>query len=211
MMAMTRAPATKTRSRADVVPLSRETSDADLVQGLARREDWAVAELYDRFGALVRRVLLRSLGGSSDVEDVMQDVFLVVVRRAREIREASAFRSFVVGVTLRCAKNELRKRAVRRVIGFGEPPDTRVCPPHDAALAECVQHLYRALDRLDSHSRVLFVLRHVEGLELTEIAAAEGCSLATVKRRLARVDARFEAIAAGDPVLSERLGPKEEP
>jgi RNA polymerase sigma-70 factor (ECF subfamily) len=66
---------------------------------------------------------------------------------------------------------------------------------------EGVRRLYRALDRLDAGSRVLFVLRHVEAFELTELARAEGCSLATVKRRLARAEQRFERIASRDPLL----------
>ena len=55
-------------------------------------------------------------------------------------------------------------------------------------------------------SRLLFVLRHVEGLELTELAEVVGCSLATVKRRLSRADQRFRAITRNDPVLRQLAG-----
>ena len=69
---------------------------------------------------------------------------------------------------------------------------------------------FRALDQLDSLSRAAFVLRHVEGYELEETARLCGCSLATIKRRLARAEKRFQALSRGDAVLrdllSEELG-----
>ena len=66
---------------------------------------------------------------------------------------------------------------------------------------EGVARLYVALERLDASSRVLFVLRHVEELELTELAQALNLSVSTVKRRLAQAERRFEAIARRDPTL----------
>ena len=81
--------------------------------------------------------------------------------------------------------------------------EVTVAAPPDAVVVEGVRHLYLALDRLDADSRLAFVLRHVEGHDLLEVANACGCSLATVKRRLARAEKRFQAIASGDPVLRE--------
>src|SRR6187549_2325135 len=50
-----------------------------------------------------------------------------------------------------------------------------------------------------------FVMRHVEGIELEELATACRVSLSTIKRRLARAEQRFAAIATRDPVLREWL------
>ncbi len=61
------------------------------------------------------------------------------------------------------------------------------------------------LDQLDSRARVLFVLRYVEALELTEIALALDVSLATVKRRLSRVGDRVFALARRDELLLSYL------
>jgi RNA polymerase sigma-70 factor, ECF subfamily len=169
----------------------------------------AIAELFDRYAGLVRRMLTRTLGSSHDIEDLAQETFLTVIRRCKTLRDVEAFDSFVIGVAIRVARNEVRKRQLRRLVGLDQVADMAVAPAHDPVAREGIQRLYRALDRLDAGSRVLFVLRHVEQLELTEVAQAEGCSLATVKRRLARADQRFEAIAAQDPVLRSflRRGP----
>jgi Sigma-70, region 4 len=49
------------------------------------------------------------------------------------------------------------------------------------------------------------VLRHVEGYELAEVAAACGCSLSTVKRWLTRAESRLQESARRDPVLSRMV------
>jgi len=176
-------------------------ADSALLEGLLEQEPSAVAALYDRFLGLVQRLLVRTLGSSHDLEDLTQETFITVVRRCPTLRDPSALRSFIVSVTLRVARNELRKRAIRRFVGLDEAADVPVSHPHDAAVAQGIRHLYAALDRLDADSRTAFVLRYVEGCDLGETARASGCSLATVKRRLSRAEKRFEAIAKGDPVL----------
>ena len=185
-----------------VVTLPRDRRlDSVLVREIIEGKPAAIAELFDRYAGLVRRMLTRTLGSSYDIEDLAQETFLTVIRRCKTLRDLDAFDSFVIGVSIRVARNELRKRRLRRLVGLDQATDLAVAPAHDPVAREGIQRLYRALDRMEAGSRVLFMLRHVEQLELTELAQAEGCSLATVKRRLARANQRFEAIAAQDPVL----------
>ena len=61
------------------------------------------------------------------------------------------------------------------------------------------------LDRLPDDDRIAFALRFLEGLELTEVAAACQVSLATIKRRLARAEERFRREAAREPALGRWL------
>jgi len=189
-----------------VVPLKRALSanDAELLAAVVAGKPAAIAALFDRYSRLVRQMLIRTLGSSFDVDDLMQETFLTAVRRAHTLRDPAALSSFIVGVAIRQAKNELRRRTVRRWIGLSDERESSA-GNSDAVAREGVRHLNRALEQLDPSSRVLFVLRHVEELELSEIAAAEGVSLATLKRRLARAERRFEAIAERDPVLRDYL------
>ncbi len=192
-----------------VVLLARgRLTDPELVRGLMHKDPNAVAELYDRHAELVRRVFIRALGSATDVDDAVQDTFIMVLRRISTLRDPACLKGFVVGVTIRLAKNEMRRRALRRWVGLDEIPEPPVSADADESTRESVRQVYAALERLDAASRVLFVLRHVEGLELTELAEATGCSLATVKRRLARAETRFEAIAEHDPVLRSHLWSK---
>ncbi len=197
-----RARARRPAAGADVVALPRPAcSDEELVHGLVEQRPAAVAELLHRHSDLVRGVLVRTLGNSHDVDDLCQETFLTIMRRCHTLRDPSALRSFVVSVAIRLARNEVRKRALRRFVGLDASQDLPCAHPHDAAIAQGIRHLYAALDQLDANSRVAFVVRFVEGFDLTETAAACGCSLATVKRRLVRAQRRFEAIARRDPVL----------
>ena len=133
----------------------------------------------------------------------MQEVFIRFFRNLHTLRDPEAVRSFLIGITLRVASGELRRRRVRRWLRL---TDTGVVPEQatevDEDAREALERLYAILDQQSDDARLAFVLRHVEGMELTEVAQALGVSLATVKRKLARVKPRIFSAVAKDPVLS---------
>jgi RNA polymerase sigma-70 factor (ECF subfamily) len=88
------------------------------------------------------------------------------------------------------------------------PERAGASPDPDARQA--MAHLYASLDRLSDDERLAFVLRHLEGLELVEVAAALGCSLATAKRRLSRGSERLLKHTERDPVLRDYLAGAED-
>jgi RNA polymerase sigma-70 factor (ECF subfamily) len=146
------------------------------------------------------------LGPSAEVEDALQIVFLRLFRDFDSLREPSALRSFLIGITLHVATSELRKRRARRWLMLS---DEGVLPePDEAADVGSPEHrqallaLYRVLDRVDARRRTVFVLRYVEGLELAELSVVLGCSLATTKRRVADASERVCRLAARDPLLA---------
>lgn len=179
-------------------------TEGEFVEALGARQPWAVGRMIERYSTIVRRSLYRVLGTTVDLDDLEQDTFVTVLARCHTLRDPDSLRSFVVSVAMRIARNELRKRAIRRFVGL-DVLDNSGVPAHDPAAAEYARHLYAALDQLDSRARIAFVLRHVEGCELTETAAACGCSLATVKRWLVRAEARLRELASRDRVLSTLL------
>jgi RNA polymerase sigma-70 factor, ECF subfamily len=191
---------------AQVLSLPQKPADeTELIAGLCRREPSAAQALYTQYSSLVRRVLIQVLGSQRDVDDLVQDTLIVVFNRAPTLRKVQSFRSFVIGVAIHLAKNEIRRRSVRRFIGLDDSFDIPLVDPHDASTEEVMRHLYRALDQMKIGSRMVFVLRFVHGCELAEIAAACDCSVATVKRRLSRADAHFSKLVEGDPVLREAV------
>ena len=118
-------------------------------------------------------------------------------------------RSFIVGTALRVARTELRRRRVRRILSFtstgalAELPDPCASDPE---ARRAVRRLYEVLDGLEVRSRMAFVLRHVEGYDLTELATAMRCSLATIKRLLARTEERVAVLAKREPLLAQYVG-----
>jgi RNA polymerase sigma-70 factor (ECF subfamily) len=183
----------------EVRPSPRDESD--LITGVLERRPEAIADLFDRFGQLVRRVLIHTVGNIADIDDLAQETFLRIIARCSTLRDPSAFRSFVVSIAVRTAKNELRKRNLRSWIGLGTREILPCSPPPDEVTAEAASRVLEILDTFDADARIAFILRHVEGYDLLELTKAYGCSMATIKRRLARIEKRFEVIARSDPSL----------
>jgi RNA polymerase sigma-70 factor, ECF subfamily len=184
--------------------------DAALVAACLRQEEWAAAALWDRFAPLVRRILFRAVGPGHDVEDLVQECFLRLYRTLPGLRDPDACKSFVITITTRVLQTELRSRWLKRWLGLsadGEIPE-RAGESADLEARGALARFYRLLDGLAPRHRTAFTLRYIEGLELTEVAAALGVSLATIKRWLPRIARRLHAQAARDPQLQPYVSPK---
>jgi RNA polymerase sigma-70 factor, ECF subfamily len=156
---------------------------------------------------MVRRVACRAFGPGLDVDDIIQEVFVRLFRKLRTLRDVTALKPFILSITMRVIQTELRLRWVKRWLGLfdgGEPPD-QAGDDADFEAREALARFYRILDGLAPKHRSAFVLRHVEGLELVEVAAALEVSLATVKRWLPRIARRVFAQAGSDPLLRPYL------
>jgi RNA polymerase sigma-70 factor (ECF subfamily) len=191
-------------SRLSVVraPEASAEDDASLARAAAEGDTEAAERIFGRYSRVIRGLLRRSLG-QNDVDDHVQEVFLRLFAELERLRDPAALRSFLIGIAIRVAGTELRRRRVRRWLSLtasGDPPELAV-PPLDASAREALQRLYAILDRQDPDSRLLFTMRYVERLELTELAQAFDVSLATLKRRLARVSDRVFAGVRRDELL----------
>jgi RNA polymerase sigma-70 factor, ECF subfamily len=211
MMAMASAPdlrVVEPRSGLRVVPPLGKTEpedDAALVGAVRAGDPGAPGRMWDRHASLVRRILRRVLG-PIDVEDAVQDAFLRLFRDLGTLRDPSAVRSFLIGIAFHVAKSELRRRRARRWLSLSDDgvvvePEALATDGRDESRA-AVLRLYRLLDRISDERRAVFVLRFVEGLDLEELSAVLGCSLATTKRRVADAAKRVSVLAASDPVLA---------
>ena len=67
---------------------------------------------------------------------------------------------------------------------------------------ETLPPVYQILDRVPADERIAFALRHIDGMELSEVAGACAVSLATIKRRIERADQRFLKLAKHHPLLA---------
>jgi RNA polymerase sigma-70 factor (ECF subfamily) len=187
-----------------------DMDDAGLVGLAAVGRPEAHAVIFDRYASLVRSVVRRSIRVESDVEDLVQEVFLQFYRSHTLLRNREALRAFICGISLRITIRELRFRRARKrdqpTNEGGQATGACVVPPADFEAREAVARMRAMLDRLDAKDRTAFVLRHVEGLELTEVARRLDMSLATVKRRLARIAHRVNAMSKNDQRLVDYLG-----
>jgi RNA polymerase sigma-70 factor (ECF subfamily) len=181
--------------------------DVELVSSFVRDYPGAAAAIWDRYYPFVRQVVARAMGPADEPDDLVQEVFLRLYRKLPSLREPAALRAFVLSIVTRVVKGELRTRWLRRWLrpfGDGEPPELPA-DDQDLEAREALQRFYAILDGLGATHRAAFVLRHVQGLELVDVAAAVGVSLATIKRWLPRISRRVLAQAERDPLLAPYL------
>jgi RNA polymerase sigma-70 factor (ECF subfamily) len=130
---------------------------------------------------------MRLLGRDDEVEDVVQDVFLIALNGLSQVREPGALRAWLATVTVRVSRERLRLRRLKSFLRFDDTPTYEdvaapgASPEERALLAQ----VYAILDALPVNERIAWTLRYIEGQPLADVAALVGCSLATAKRRIA--------------------------
>lgn len=179
-----------------------------LLAGLRRGEPRARRQLVDRYGTHLERVLVRALGPDPEIPDLLQDVYVAAFVGIGQFRGGKRqLRSWVARIAVFRARECIRRRSTRRALFPKVAHFTRACAPSaaDPVAVEALRRTSGFLDRLPVEERVALSLRHIEGLELTEVAKAMEVSLATVKRRLSSGQRRILGMAEQDIVLKAWL------
>jgi RNA polymerase sigma-70 factor (ECF subfamily) len=169
-------------------------SDAELVDRATRGDRWCREVLYRRHASYLLGLATRLCGSRGDAEEIVQDAFIAGFERLGTLRDSGALRVWLGQIVVNLVRHRLRRLKLLRLVGLDRGTDDATLEAlaapglHPEACAELAL-LDRALARLRADLRIAWMLRHVEGLELTEVASVCGCSLATIKRRLADADA----------------------
>ena len=130
------------------------------------------------------RSYLRSLVGSTDADDVAQEVLILVYRKLRWLEAPDAFRPWALRIASRVAFRHLKK-ARRWREQVDENDALEELPAHATPPSpELLQRLI-ATDGISPASRAVLVLHFQEELSLPEVAAVLAIPLGTVKSRLA--------------------------
>lgn len=166
----------------------------------AKGEDFeeAFAGLYRLYKDRVYNVAYRITGNSADALDAAQETFGILFRKLQGFRFDSKFSSWVYRIAVNASIDLKRRSSARRLAPIEELGQTQarttagaaqssVSEPESAfATRELEDEVQRAMNALSPKLRAIIVLRHVEDLAYEEIAEVLGCSLGTVKSRLAR-------------------------
>ena len=147
------------------------------------------AELYERHYEAVFRAALRVTGNPADAEDVLQTVFLRVMAGGRDVGDVALPAAYFRRAAVNAAVDVLRRRELRAESVYDpHTPHSAVQPP--LLLKE---RLRRAIAALDSEDASLFLLRHVEGLSIEELAGMFLMEKNNVAVRLHRIRHRLQA------------------
>ena len=172
-----------------------DPTDLSLMLRIAARDAAALAELYDRHSRLLFGLILRIVRDRGEAEDILQEAFIRVWRRA-EIYDGqvSGPLPWIVRVARNCAIDRLRARRVRAAVDAPAidlavievvAPATGIQTPEAAVLdAERRQRVTDALAGLPAEQRQLIEAAFFEGYTHSELAQRYGLPLGTVKTRI---------------------------
>jgi RNA polymerase sigma factor (sigma-70 family) len=150
---------------------------------LSEGNELAFQTLIERHGPMVRGVCNRLLSNTHDADDAFQATFLVLARKARQLRDPDRVGPWLYGVARRVA-SKARTRSQRHCL----EPLVEVCA-HDDTKAEWLDVMPIVddeLGRLPAKQRDVLVLCLLNGASPQEAAVQMGCPVGTVKSRLAR-------------------------
>lgn len=176
-----------------MTPTDKQTqlSEAlDLYQaGLAIEGDQRAFDLlYRRWHPKLLRLAQRLTGQADEARDVMQDAALVIARDIHKLRDPSRFSAWAYTIVRRRAADYIN-RAVRARKAAAQAQIPPVENDAEAALS-----LRQALVQLPETDHLMLTLFYIDGLKGTEIAAALGIPLGTVKSRLFKARANLKSI-----------------
>jgi RNA polymerase sigma-70 factor, ECF subfamily len=160
------------------------TADLALVSGIRSGKESAMAQLYDRYSAIVYSVALRVLGDTGAAEDVLQEVFIQLWRNPGLFDSSRGNLAAWLSVIARNrAIDALRKRRPESEIDdivISVEPDLA----GDAERARAMEKVRGTMGVMPSAQRSALEMAYFEGLTHTEIAAKTGEPLGTVKTRI---------------------------
>lgn len=165
--------------------------DVELLKAVAAKNEAALGQLYDRYRLILFGVLMRILNNREEAEDVLQEVFLQIWRRAADFDENRG-RPFTWLVTLARSRGIDRLRALgsrERVAamagaGANDASEEVSDAATDAIRSEQRGVVNSALSQLPEEQKRPLMLAYFDGLTQSEIALQLGAPLGTVKTRM---------------------------
>ena len=166
-----------------------ERSDIDLVQAFLRKDPSAAEVLYDRFAPRVFGLGMVMLGNASQAEDLVQDTFVKVWRKASTFDAGrGSLDTWVLLVARSLAIDLIRRRVLetRILASQQEPPDVSTAPgPEEMAEThDLTDRARRAMNGLTAGQRAALELAYFQGKTSTEVAELEGIPVGTAKTRI---------------------------
>jgi RNA polymerase sigma-70 factor (ECF subfamily) len=166
---------------------SRETSEAELAEGLRSRDPDAIAAVYDRYGGLAYSLFVRVTRDQSAAEDLVQELFLRVWNKARDFNaEKGALGVWIMSIARNLAIDHVRSANARfqnrlRTIEQTDQRSFSYRPKEPESVIDSAKAVRQAFLELTANQRRVLEMAYFEGFSQSEIAARLQEPLGTVK------------------------------
>ncbi len=182
--------------------------ESDLIRSAQRGDQQAFERLVRTYDQSVLRIALNLLRSPEDARDVYQEAFLRVYRNLHTFRFDCSFHTWLYRIVTNICLDHLRKRKVRReessIVDTGDGfVDRMDRVEEEAAHADPERTMWNrqvsgrisaALQTLTPRERVVFELRHFQGLRLRNIGEVLGTSEEAAKNCLFRATQKMRAV-----------------
>jgi RNA polymerase sigma-70 factor, ECF subfamily len=173
------------------------SEDVALVCSAKQGDMAAFDELTKRYSPMIFRIAMRIAGSREDAEDIVQDAFLKAFLHLQGFEERSRFSTWVTMIAVNEALTRLRRSRKTLTVSIDDRTDENISledkiadwrpnPEQHYNTFQLRKLLDKALFSLPDRQKVVFLLRDVEGLRITDTAEMLGLSVPNVKTRLLR-------------------------
>jgi RNA polymerase sigma-70 factor (ECF subfamily) len=188
-----------------------EADEATLIRAAQAGDQYAFERLVQAYDQSVLRLALNLLRSTEDASDVYQEAFLRVYRNLHTFRFDCSFHTWLYRIVTNLCLDHLRKRKVRKeestlMDTFDGPVDRMEVLPEQRVEGDPQRHLIsrelntrivEALNSLTPRERLVFEMRHYQGMRLRAIGEALDTTEEAAKNCLFRATQKMRA-ALGD-------------
>ncbi len=189
----------------------RRVDDTVLIREAQRGDRVAFEELVRHYDQAVLRLALHLTGSEADAQDIYQDAFLKAYRNVGKFRFECSFYTWLYRIVTNLCLDHLRRKQVRKeespvmtdsegeeysLIDHVSDDRAGANPEHDLMRRELGAKIQTALNRLSGRERMVFELKHYQGLKLRTIGEMLNTTEETAKNTLFRATQKLRAALA---------------
>lgn len=173
-------------------------SETDLIRRAQEDDANAFCSLAERYARRIYLLAFHFCRNAQDAEDLSQEVWLKAYQALTGFRSDSSFYTWLRRITINTFLNNQRRPSQTAVVELLDVHvetvfESRLASPETIYNKVLFESVMSALADLTPTQRLMFLLRHYEGMSYDEIAAAMSCSPGTVKKGVSRAISKLRA------------------
>jgi RNA polymerase sigma-70 factor, ECF subfamily len=187
---------------------ARPAAQPAWLAGCCAQDPAAIAAMFKDHCHTVERMILKLVGSTPDLEDLVQTTFVEAIRAITHFRGEASFSTWLTSIAVHVAQHHLRAGRLRRYAPIEVVPEERLASPTPDIEAQLDERrlsgrLHALLDQIPPRQRIALVLFVIDGRPVEEVAALTGASQVTTRSRVFLGRRALRALILADPELSQ--------